>query len=174
MTWCWNTTKRLWPDVPVCGSCEGRLDVHLVPATQLVTLEVSPHNTTRIDTDGERGSFPPRWRQHRKKSERAHATKPLQHGSNSCSDWWHSLVGAIGTAQANPCCWLTPTVSSLNSCQALTSKMDVHLQRVEGKAMVLTTALCCTPAGDLPNQTKPRDKVAHALLSWTLKDTRQK
>jgi len=33
----------------------------------------------------------------------------------------YSLVGAIGTAQANPCCRLTPTVSSLNSCQALTS-----------------------------------------------------
>jgi len=32
--------------------------------------------------------------------------------------------------------------------------MNVHLQRVEGKATVPTTALCCAPAGDLPNQTK--------------------
>jgi len=69
--------------------------------------------------------------------------------------WWRSLVGAPGTAQANPCCWLTPTVSSLHSCQALTSKMDVCLWRVDDKATVPATAFCHAPVGDLPNQTKP-------------------
>jgi len=35
--------------------------------------------------------------------------------------------------------------------------MDVHLQRVEGEATAPATALCCAPAGDLPNQTKPNN-----------------
>jgi len=47
--------------------------------------------------------------------EKTLETTSLAQNEQSC-DLWHSLVGALETAHANPCCLLTMAVSSWSCC----------------------------------------------------------